>query len=79
MPSKARGRKGKLGKHGASIAAYYSSYRWEFNKARRICRQLRRSWRPGKGVTDVAALQRFNDLLAVMPLSMARQLNEGAP
>jgi hypothetical protein len=69
MASKAKGRKGRLGKHRAGIAAYYASYRWELNKARRIHRHMRRfkCWHK-----DVVAHDRLSELLAVMPVGKAR-------
>jgi hypothetical protein len=66
MPSKARGRKGKIGKHGASIAAYYASYRWEINKARRIHRHVRHY-----SANDTVAYSRLRELLKIIPAHLS--------
>lgn len=68
--SKVKGRKGRLGKNKSRIAVYYNSSRYQFNKARRIARHLKRY--PGD---DKSAREALKFLIAQMPLGMSREFS----
>lgn len=68
--SKAKGRKGKLGKNKSRIAAYYNSCRWEWNKMRRLRKHLLRH------IDDKVATKAAKALVAAMPLHMSRKFND---
>lgn len=65
--SKAKGRKGKLGKNKHRIAAYYSSGNYEWNRMRRLIWHMR-----SYGGNDGSANLAFNTLRAALPLAKQR-------
>lgn len=70
--TKSKGRKGKLGKNKSRIAVYYNSGRWEWNKAQRIIKHLRRYCAANN--SDGVAVNALKTLKASMPLGLSRKL-----
>jgi hypothetical protein len=68
-----KGRKGKIGKKKGWIAAYYSSGRPLFNKARRIKKHIARY-----GKYDESANEALLVAIAGMPRSLSKQFDNRA-
>jgi hypothetical protein len=68
--SKPKGRKGKIGRNKHRIAAYYSSGRYYWNKARKIVHHMRR-YGGGSDAAEALKVQ-----LASMPGHVARDFQK---
>lgn len=72
--SKAKGRKGKLGKKKGSILAYYNEQRDVQSHIRRVKKNLKRYSKASTDTVAVTALERFTKELS--PLN-ARRMSHG--
>lgn len=70
MAGNTKGRKGRVGKKKGWIAAYYSSGRYYFNKARRIAKHIKRY-----GEKDPPANEALKVCIAAMPRHMSKQFD----
>lgn len=68
--SKVKGRKGRIGKKKGWIAAYYSSGRRLFNKARRLKKHMLRY-----GKSDASANEALKVAIAGMPRHLSKEFD----